>query len=521
MKKLTVIISLAALVLCGAAAAERWPLGPGDVMQPCGNNCYEYQRYGGSPYYHDGLDCLGLGGDPCYAVADGYVSLISISEPLYTGIVVNYTSGQDKGWLYWHITYSTIPFIEGDPVKESDRVGNIATWPVSEFHHVHFTRSYYPGVKSWYDAVDNPIEFMAPSTETQAPVFRQAETNQWFSFCEDNGTVRVDPNDVKGSVDIIALVGDKIVDLYWDVVPYDITWWINGTGGSVPPTKFLTFTGEMPPSSTVTTVVYKRAGIWQTQGDYNNRDFYFIVTNTDGDGIVEVGDEAYNFDSTTLPNGLYTLYVEAKDFAGNTTQQTMDFTINNPSSDIRLTSFTARSIPKGVEVSWAAEERGAVKYNMLRRETGEAAKPGVAGGERLNAEAIVGKSPYVYRDLATARGVSYEYWLEAVELSGKGELFGPVEAEAGTSRPKAFALNAVAPNPARGNAVFTFALAEPCRATLAVYDLAGRRVATVVDEPLAAGEHAYPTALELSPGVYIYRLTAGDFAAAKRFVVAR
>jgi hypothetical protein len=520
MKKLTVIISLAALVCLGTAAAERWPLGPGDVPQRCGNNCYEYQRYGGSPYYHDGLDCLGLGGDPCYAVADGYVSLIRVSEPLYTGIIVNYTQGQDKGWLYWHITYGTIPFIEGDPVKESDRVGNIATWPVSEFHHVHFTRSYYPGVKSWYDAVDNPIEFMAPSAENQAPAFRQAETNQWFSFCEDNGTARVDPNDVKGSVDIIALVGDKIVDPYWDVVPYDITWWINGTGGSVPPTKFVTFTGECPPSSTVTTVVYKRAGIWQTQGDYNYRDFYFIVTNTDGDGIVEVGDEAYNFDSTTLPNGTYTLYVEAKDFAGNMTQQTMDFTINNPSSDIRLTSFAARPIPKGVEVSWAAEERGPVKYNLYRYEAGEGASPGVDAG-RLNAEAIVGKSPYVYRDMAAARGVSYEYWLEAVELSGKGTLFGPVEAEAGTSRPKAFALGAVAPNPVRGNAVFSFALAQPCRAKLVVYDLAGRRVATVVDESLAAGEYAYPTALALSPGVYVYRLTAGDFAAAKRFVVAR
>ncbi len=520
MKKLTVIISLAALACFGTAAAERWPLGPGNVPQRCGNNPYEYQRYGGSPYYHDGLDLLGAAGEPCYSVADGYVSLIQVSEPLYTGIIVNYTQGQDKGWLYWHVTYSTIPFIEGDQVKESDRVGNLANWPVAEFHHVHFTRSYYPGVKSWYDAVDNPIEFMVPPTETQAPVFREAETNQWFSFCQDNGETRVDPNNVLDKVDIIALIGDKIVDPYWDVVPYDITWWISGTGGSVPPTKFVTFTGECPPSSTVTTVVYKRAGIWMSQGDYNYRDFYFIVTNTDGDGIVEVGDEAYNFDSTTLPNGTYTLYVEAKDFAGNTTQQTMDFTINNPSSDIRLTSFAARSIPKGVEVSWAAEERGTVKYNLYRYEAGKEASPGAAA-DPLNAEAIVGKSPYVYRDMAAARGVSYEYWLEAVELAGKGALFGPVKAEAGTSRPKAFALNAVAPNPARGNAVFSFALAQPCRAKLVVYDLAGRRVATVVDDSLAAGEHAYPTSLALSPGVYVYRLTAGDFAAAKRFVVAR
>ncbi|HUU56348.1 MAG TPA: hypothetical protein VMW93_03300, partial [bacterium] len=82
MRKAILILSAAALALCGTAAGERWPLGPGDVPVRCGNNCYNFQNYGGSSYYHDGLDCLGTGGDPCYAVADGYVSMISVSEPL-------------------------------------------------------------------------------------------------------------------------------------------------------------------------------------------------------------------------------------------------------------------------------------------------------------------------------------------------------------------------------------------------------------------------------------------------------
>jgi hypothetical protein len=520
MKKVMVVISLAALAWFGTAGAERWPLGPGNVPQRCGNNCYEFQNYGGSSYYHDGLDVLGAGGDPCYSVADGYVSLISVSEPLYTGIVINYTQGQDKGWLYWHLTYSTIPFIEGDPVKESDRVGNIATWPVSEFHHVHFTRGYYPGVKKWYDAIDNPIEFMQPSTDTQPPVFEEAETGQWFSFCEDNAETRVDPNDVRGKVDIIAHVSDRIVDPHWELVPYDIEWCIIGEGGSIPPTKFVTFTGEVPPPSTVTTVVYKRVGIWFTRGDYNYREYYFIVTNTDGDGKVEEGDDAYYFDSEKLPNGPYTLYVWAKDFGGNSVLKSMAFTVNNPTQAVRLTSFAARSLAKGIEVSWAAEERGSVKYNLLRGEAGETAGPGDANAP-VNAEPIAGQSPYVYRDLSVRAGVTYKYWLEALELSAKSTLFGPVEAEAGKAKPKTFALNAVAPNPARGSAVFSFALAQPCRATLAVYDLVGRKVATVVDDNLAAGEYRYPTSLAFSPGVYVYRLTAGDFAAARKLVVVR
>ncbi|MGD8717521.1 MAG: T9SS type A sorting domain-containing protein [Candidatus Zixiibacteriota bacterium] len=518
MKKLIITLSLGALLLAGAASAERWPLGPGDVPQPCGNNCYNFQNYGGSSYYHDGLDCLGLAGDPCYSVDDGYMVLISESEPLYTGVVINYTNGQDKGWLYWHLTFSTIPFVEGDPVNLDDRIGNLADWPTSNFHHVHFTRGYYPGIGNWYNAVDNPIEFMVPGTDTQPPTFEEAETGQMFSFCENNSTVRVDPNDVKGQVDIIAHVGDKIVDTNWDVVPYDIEWWVDGTGGTVPVTKFVTFTGACPADSTVTTVCYKREGIWYTQGNYSSREYYFIVTNTDGDGIVEFGDQDYYFDTTALPDGAYTLYVQAKDYYGNTTVESMPFTINN-SSDVRLKTFAARPVPKGVELTWDVAETEPVTYNLYRYRADEGARAGLSGREPLNVEPISGESPYTYRDVTATAGVEFEYWLEAVELSGVRTTFGPAVAEAGVSRPKAFALYGVAPNPTRGKAVFSFALPQPSRAELVVYDLAGRRVATVVDEDLAAGEYEYASAADFAPGVYIYRLTAGDFASAKKFVV--
>ncbi|NIT36254.1 MAG: T9SS type A sorting domain-containing protein [candidate division Zixibacteria bacterium] len=521
MKSTIIILSLGALACFGTASAERWPLGPGDVPQRCGNNCYEFQNYGGGSYYHDGLDVLGEAADPCYSVDDGYVSLIRVQEPLYTGIIVNYTKGQDKGWLYWHLTYSTIPFVEGDPVKESDRLGNLANWPVADFHHVHFTRGYYPGIKKWYDAIDNPIEFVKPSTDEQPPVFEEAEPGQWFSFCENNGDVRVDPGKVKGQVDVIAHVSDKIVDTHWELVPYEIEWCVIGEGGTIPPKKFVVFTGEVPPPATVTTVVYKRSGQWMTQGDYNSREFYFIITNTDGDGIVEEGDEAYSLDSEKLPNGPYTLYVWAKDFGGNNVLKSMAFTVDNPSSEVRIKSFTARAVPGGVELAWAADERHRVKYNLYRQEAGEAPSPDAGDRGRLNARPITGKSPYAYRDASAAEGVTYKYWLEALELSGHTTLFGPVTVKAGKTLPNAFALHAAAPNPARGAVVFSFALPRPCRATLAVYDLAGRKVATVVDGQLAAAEHRYPTSLALPPGVYVYRLTAGDFAAAKRLVVVR
>jgi hypothetical protein len=188
---------------------------------------------------------------------------------------------------------------------------------------------------------------------------------------------------------------------------------------------------------------------------------------------------------------------------------------------VRLKSFTARGVPRGVEVTWAAAEPAGVTYNLYRREAEGGGAAAAVAAERLNAEPIAGRSPYAYRDEAAAPGVTYEYRLEAVELTGTRTSFGPVKARAGAREPRAFALHDASPNPARGSAVFAFALPRPCRTQLHVYDLAGRKVVTVVDGELAAGEHTFPTPLALSPGVYLYRLTAADFAAARKLVVAR
>ncbi|NIT36445.1 MAG: T9SS type A sorting domain-containing protein, partial [candidate division Zixibacteria bacterium] len=56
---------------------------------------------------------------------------------------------------------------------------------------------------------------------------------------------------------------------------------------------------------------------------------------------------------------------------------------------------------------------------------------------------------------------------------------------------------------------------------LAIYDLAGRRVATPARGDFAAGEHEVTCDLALSPGVYVYRLEAGGNTAAKRLAVVR
>ena len=57
---------------------------------------------------------------------------------------------------------------------------------------------------------------------------------------------------------------------------------------------------------------------------------------------------------------------------------------------------------------------------------------------------------------------------------------------------------------------------------LKVYDIAGREVATLVNEIMPAGKHAVEfNAKDLSSGVYFYTLRAEDFEKTLRMVVAR
>jgi hypothetical protein len=77
------------------------------------------------------------------------------------------------------------------------------------------------------------------------------------------------------------------------------------------------------------------------------------------------------------------------------------------------------------------------------------------------------------------------------------------------------------PNPVASTARITFTLDVSCAVRLAVYDLAGRRVATLAEGRYDAGEYAVTWQADVPTGVYIYRLEAGDKVATRKLVVAK
>jgi hypothetical protein len=94
-------------------------------------------------------------------------------------------------------------------------------------------------------------------------------------------------------------------------------------------------------------------------------------------------------------------------------------------------------------------------------------------------------------------------------------------------KPMSFGLFQNYPNPARDGTVIKFALPKQTEVELVVYDLSGRRVATVAKDVRGAGVYETRYALTddggkpLPAGVYLYRLTAGSDTATKKMVIAR
>ncbi len=82
--------------------------------------------------------------------------------------------------------------------------------------------------------------------------------------------------------------------------------------------------------------------------------------------------------------------------------------------------------------------------------------------------------------------------------------------------PERFSLSQNYPNPFNPNTTIRFEVKVQEHVLLRVYDVLGRMVATVVDQPYAAGRHRVVfDASALSSGVYFYSIEMGDFRDAK------
>lgn len=183
---------------------------------------------------------------------------------------------------------------------------------------------------------------------------------------------------------------------------------------------------------------------------------------------------------------------------------------------VTLTRFDAAARDGQVVITWeTGAESTLAGFNLYRGE----ATSGDGAPVRVNRELIKGQSPYRFVDSGVRAAGIYEYTLEAVDLGGQRERFGPVRVEMKTTSPNAFTLYQNVPNPARCETTIKFATPSAGDATVTIYDLAGRQVRRM-GVAAKAGENAVRLNVSgMAPGVYTYRVDVGGASATRKMVV--
>ncbi|MFZ5517253.1 MAG: FlgD immunoglobulin-like domain containing protein [Candidatus Zhuqueibacterota bacterium] len=322
-----------------------WPFAPFDSVYSIGNSYEEYQNYGGDPYPHPGVDLMAAAHTPVYAVSDGVVkAVLTISGSYHWRVAVGDSAGPERceGWLYAHLDRPTIAVAVGDVVYAGDCLGQLVPWPSYSFTHLHFVKVEQEG-DTWtgnWDVIVNALEVMRPNSDSTAPMFFNTIDEDRFAFCYNESNIYLPADNLNGQIDIIARVSDFINDEYWQCAVYKLTYWIRHIPADtliLQPTLAAVLNHRIPNYTATpefTRTLYKDDFPLDTKGDYNYRIYYHILTNNDGDALLEDADRDKCFDTAQFPDGPYRIYVQAEDAFGNSSVDSMNVVFNNGNSAV-------------------------------------------------------------------------------------------------------------------------------------------------------------------------------------------
>jgi len=167
---------------------------------------------------------------------------------------------------------------------------------------------------------------------------------------------------------------------------------------------------------------------------------------------------------------------------------------------------------EGVLVGWTVTGDAPASFSVLRS---------VGEGELVEVSGALPGAAARWLDADVESGAEYRYWLEVVDEDGTVSRFGPTEPLTFPGAARELALS-VYPSPASGSFTVDYTLPKEGPITISLYDLSGRRIATVLDGEMTAGRHDISCdASLLPPGVYLARLTTDSGTLTRRVVIAR
>jgi hypothetical protein len=176
-----------------------------------------------------------------------------------------------------------------------------------------------------------------------------------------------------------------------------------------------------------------------------------------------------------------------------------------------------------VVIRWTVESLGgAVGFHVYRATSREGPY------DRVNAEALPPDPSGTYEDSTVWPGFSYWYEIRAAMADGSEEVIGGGPYAVTTKGRLVTRLRSVSPNPFRSTATVLHETAPSSfRTRIAVYDVAGKLVRVLVDEPARPGRHEITwdgtneNGQRVASGVYFFALESDDVRGRQSIVLLR
>jgi|GEM_PF-4901461 len=394
-----------------------------------------------------------------------------------------------------------------------------------------------------------PVDNIAPSApqEVEASADFEAVTLTWQKNTEfdlaNYGMYRSEENQPNTATQI-ALIA-KTDTLYTDTrVENDVTYyyWMKAFDASNNGSAFSLGVSAMPqdlaPAAPVFTDVFgtdERVELnWQrnTEFDIVSYTLYRALEN-DFDSAEQVAliahpeNEYVDFEIENMITYFY--WLAAVDDAGNKSDLS-DVAIATPMDNV------APSTPQNVvadggagfiQVDWQESPENDVAEYVVYRSSTSPINP-------TDTLAVLEHPNVSYSDNSVEPEVQYTYWITAVDENGNESPLSasvtaiassPVGIDPITGMPVSFELYQNFPNPFNPSTTIVFDIPEPATVNLAVYNMLGQVVRTLVAGKLEAGRQNVQWdgknefGERLSSGVYLYRIEAGNFVQTRKLVL--